>query len=402
MALLVYLVHGMGVRADAGDNVPKDEALFGWYKDPVEALRALPAKYGLSLAFDMHTGALPDGRAFDYIKLGQDTVNCTATLRAMVVPVSYADVLDDTLTALAATEEKLGTELLNSGGSGIDRALADWLDGNANPDAGFGWTHIADVVLLRFDAETRKAVRRKIAQQLVAAETHKADGMLATRVFITHSLGTFATTDTLQAMSTAAVAEGLPSFGVGSWDLEAFVTLANVTRVLSASVGDPYRFVVRPRTVTAPAGSGMVRTYRNVQHALDPIPLPWAFNRPPWQPDYDYQFAELTAIKHLNVHGFTHYLNDPRAHCALLNLLCVGARQVTKEQFAKAVAEYEQPTGGDPCADAIATLRDTLVRVTSEVRAKQQPTLHDVLPWILDTVQAIHTARGRCAGGFKL
>lgn len=402
MALLVYLVHGMGVRADAGDNVPKDEALFGWYKDPVEALRALPAKYGLSLAFDMHTGG-HNGRKFDFIGLGPDTVNNAATLRAMVVPVSYADVLDATLTALATTRTSLGSRLLNSGGGGIDRALAEWLDGKDNPTSGFAWTHIADVVLLRFDAETRRAVRRTIAQQLVAAEKHAAaDGMLATRVVITHSLGTFATTDTLQAMSTAAVAEGLPSFGVGSWDLEAFVTLANVTRVLSASVHDPYRSVVRPRTVTAPAGSGLVRTYRNVQHALDPIPLPWAFNRPPWQPDYDYQFAELTAIKHLNVHGFTHYLNDPRAHCALLNLLCVGARQVKKEQFAEAVAEYEQPTGGDPCADAIATLRDTLVRVTSEVRAKQQPTLHDVLPWILDTVQAIHTARGRCAGGFKL
>jgi hypothetical protein len=402
MRTLLFVVHGMGMRAETSkDGQVTDLAMRSWYADVVDSLRALAAQYALPLAFDMDTRA-----GFDPAGKGADAANAAiaaATRRVTVVPVTYCDILADSLTRLATQGADLG-EALQKVGSGIDQEVAAFLKDKNDPNAGFPFTHVADVVLLRFDRDTRAQVRLRIAKTVIDARRHwnDEDDQLPRIAFLSHSLGTFATIDALHAMITNAEAEHLPSFQDNIIDIEFVCTLANVSRVLNLGGGiDPYQSPVRPRTVAAPGvARGVVRTMVDARHDLDPIVWAWPYHTPTWNSLIDYQHASLTALRQINVHGFCHYLADPRVHGVLLNLLSIGGRQLSQATIAAAVAAYDAADPANPCAAAITTLRRDLEHL--KLPDATQASMKQWLEVVHGAWTAIETARTSCIGGLKV
>jgi hypothetical protein len=390
--------------ANAAILTDDPDRLFHWYADVVKSLRVNAKPYNLSLAFDMDTGVFAGEtpRPLDPAGLRDDAVNREARNRIIVVPITYAGILHETLSALGKTKKALG-ESLRAMGTGVDDALADWLVDKESGNAGFPWTHVADVVLLRFDLETRRRVRVAILRQINDAlfRWRRADGITPHVAFVTHSLGTFATAEAID-VGVAGSDGGLPDFLPSSFDIEAFFSLANVTRVLANRVDDPYGWAVRTREVQTPPGRpGVVRTYVDARHALDPIPAVFPFHPPsPWgaQLPFFYSHLDLDVIRAPNVHGYSHYLNDPTVHCPLFNLLNVGGRQISDLEYEKERKRYTDEPDPKACGAALEGLRVRLLEI------KQGPLPGEFFGWIqlaFEMWSAIEKAHKACAEELK-
>jgi len=183
-------------------------------------------------------------------------------------------------------------------------------------------THVADVILYRFMRQTAAAVRDSIRAQLL----NKLKSMDASQPIrwsiIAHSLGTAVTHDTLHGLYTDSLSIGGASL-TNVTRPQVLMMLANVSRILQSDT-KVYQSVVRPG---APEGQYAVRYYLNVKHEWDPIPSPRAFRPKPDWPSIDvraenlYRDIVINAIDEKNVHGFEHYLRNPKVHTALFNAL---------------------------------------------------------------------------------
>ena len=326
MYQLLFVIHGMG----AGERPATDA---NWWTDLVTSIRGY---------------ATPLGRQADFVtsnpKSGQ----------ILIVPLTYHDTFD--------VLRKSWKQQTPSGTGWIplvqqlfltDPAMAAKMPAWSASAGTFFWTHVLDVLLYRFIPRGfTTTIRDQVALQIETA-WHKADidNDAHTPVhFLAHSLGTAVLHDAICRMAT------FPEFGPGTHSINSIVTLANVSSVLengNATYGSADRTVNSP-----PPPAGMTQAYLSFRHELDPIAAVKAFDALThgW-PSEDYHGQVVFDVKDWNVHGYTHYLDNPAVHFPLFNRLWPDDNVFSK--LPTATAAY-QAAPSTPCPHAIAQARADL------------------------------------------
>jgi hypothetical protein len=326
MYQLLFVIHGMG----AGERPASDP---NWWTDLVASIRGY---------------AKPFGHDKDFVtskpKSGQ----------VLIVPLTYHGFFDDLRKSWRQqTPNDTGWIPLVQQLLLADPAMAGRVPGWAVTAGEFFWSHVLDVLLYRFiPVGFTTPIRDDVALQIETA-WHQADvdnGVRTPVHFLAHSLGTAVLHDAICRMAS------FPEFGPGTHSINSIVTLANVSSVLEN--GNP-TYDSADRTVhCAPPPPGMTQAHFSFRHELDPIAAVKAFDGVShgW-PARDHRSQVVFEVKDWNVHGYTHYLDNPAAHFPLLDRLWPDDDILLK--LPAAIAAY-QADPGTPCPQAIAKVRADL------------------------------------------
>lgn len=205
-------------------------------------------------------------------------------------------------------------------------------------------SHVLDVVLYRFVPTLAEASRNTVAKRIM--DTLAAAPALdqPTWSVVAHSLGTAVAHDALHALFTQTV-NGQTLAGKAKAHLVMMV--ANVSRLLEEAKVDVYKSAVRPGGANT---DGVCGHYINARHEWDPIPIPKAFRPLDDWPDVvtraekRYVQVAINAFQHKNIHGFEHYLSNPRVHIALFRKLVPMETVISEEEADAAFKKYEAST----------------------------------------------------------
>ena len=268
--------------------------------------------------------------------------------RFEVVPVSYDDQFEKLRNQWQESSEALKQVLADSG---MTSALAKRVVGTANlgADDSFFWTHLMDVVLYRLLGLIKTPVEIAVARQIVGALQQR---QLPAWSVLAHSLGTAVAHGALYRAYTAAnplvAQETKPTL---------VMMVANVSRVLQTSP-KVYKSRVRPGLSTE--GDRICRRYYSVRNQFDPFTWPKQFDPGIWpdEPTYRNGYYRSIVVRHVrqkNVHGWRHYLANPRVHVPLFRALTARDYISTEEE-----SEARQEFDSQPMSTALAKVRDSL------------------------------------------
>jgi hypothetical protein len=363
MYQLLFLVHGMG----AGARPANDPT---WWTGVLTNLRA---------------SARAHGHAADFV---------TASPKAgqvLVVPLTYHELFDDIRTKWtkdgggeAAFTTLLRGLLDDAGANSASVRVPSW----AASAGDFFWTHVLDVILYRYIADFTIPIRESVALQIATA-WHQADidnGAKTTVHFLSHSLGTAVLHDAICLLGSDS------GFGPGTHKIRTMVTCANVSAILENGF-PPYSSIDRP-TSASPAPGGMTEAYYSFRHELDPIAAVHAFraDQNGW-PSSGYKDSIPIDVKDWNVHGYSHYLDNPTVHFRLFE------RMWTNEDWASrrepAIQKY-RASAGTACPVAIAKARADLRAILADPWPPQNEI--GLIELASRTMGVLSAARSACAG----
>jgi hypothetical protein len=314
---IVFYVHGMGQHDTA------------WAEDaagPVETLRRTSTAYA-------HFGDRP-----------LDTL-------VEVVPVRY-----DEIFRAAVERWQRGAEPVAAldPDDAFGRALGVLAGAS---EQSFFWSHAADVVMYRCLGWYRELVRAHVIQQIAErVERAWAEEGTARCSVVAHSLGTAVAHDSLHLLGTRRWGNAASPFHPSHWRFQHVVMVANTSRLLqtpTAEAAPAYGSIVRPGPVED-AGS-YCATYLNVRHSFDPVPQPRRFDPVGWRKEYS--TVVVDHFRDPNVHGFSHYLRNPRVHVPILRRLTRSAA-VTPAEEVREIEAFPQIDAAEPLERARAHLLD--------------------------------------------
>lgn len=358
MYQLLFVIHGMG----AGARPANDPT---WHTGVLDSLRASskPHKHDADLVLSKP-------------KAGQ----------VLVVPLTYHQFFDDIRTKWT---QQAGSEagflpLLKQLVFSDPQAVAK-LPGWVQSAGSFFWTHVLDVLLYRFVAEFTVPIRDEVATQIAEA-WHKADidnGANTTVHFVAHSLGTAVLHDSIATLASD------PAFSPGTHLITSFITCANVSSILETNF-PAYGSFDRPIDA-APPPDGMTAMAFSFRHELDPIAAVKTFRGDlhGW-PASGYHDEVAIDVKDWNVHGYTHYLDNPISHLRLFGRLWPTEPWATRRDAA--IQAYKASVG-TPCPVAIAQARQQLKAILS---APLQETPTGFLDVVARTVGVFKDAKTAC------
>jgi hypothetical protein len=299
---VLFLVHGMGwhLEASAGAGA--------WHVEVERALREAWALFP-SLA----------QRPFDaHIEL---------------CPLSYDGVFRDYLQGVSDGAARVRTAL----GDAEFAKVAAVIAGADAAEQNFFWANAADVLLYRFGGDLFRNVHAKLGEQIAARVLQawdKPTGRATQFSVLCHSLGTAAVHGALNRLGGGKIAGTDALLLGGNFKLHSYTSLANVSRLLFRGKGALYnQTIVR----TGVPGASYVRRFLNVRHVADPIPAPLCFAPKTW--GLGYKDIELRHLRDPNVHGFTHYLCNPRVSGELFRVLLSDAI-LSKDEINTVVSRY--------------------------------------------------------------
>lgn len=212
----------------------------------------------------------------------------------------------------------------------------DWLTGVSGDGDGFLLSHVADVIIYRFfrheSAQIRANVQLKIFEEIQRKRAHDADARFS---LMAHSLGTSVAHDALAELGTAPrIGDDINTFGTENFRFKSIHMLANVSRLLQTEP-KAYESVVRPGpNSTQNRYCGRMYCHR---HELDPFTKPRPFEPVSWGDDF--RMTNLRHYRAWDVHGWLHYLDNPRVHIPLLKSIAKSSA-VTPKQTREAVNDY--------------------------------------------------------------
>jgi hypothetical protein len=326
MYQLLFVIHGMGAGARPADDP-------NWWTGTIDDLRASAKKY----------------------KHDKDLVlSAPKNEQVLVVPLTYHQLFDDIRSKWSRdTPNETGWLPLLQQLAFHDPASLAKLPGWATTAGSFFWTHVLDVLLYRYVADFTIPIRELVATQIAEA-WNRADLDNGTNTpvhFLAHSLGTAVLHDSIGFLGAD------PGFGPTSHIITSIVTLANVSWVLENAF-PAYASVDRPITA-APPPNGMTAAYFSFRHELDPIAeivRTFRGDHNGW-PANGYRDEVAIDVKDWNVHGFTHYLDNPIAHLRLFERLWPNEDWAPRRD--PAIAAYKSAPG-TPCPAALAMARQEL------------------------------------------
>jgi hypothetical protein len=366
MYQLLFLIHGMGAGARPADDPH-------WWTAVLADLRANAKAYGHATDF---VTASP--------KAGQ----------VLVVPLTYHEHFDDIRTKWtkdAGSEAEFVTLLRGlldtAGANSASVRVPSW----AASAGDFFWTHVLDVILYRYIADFTIPIRESIALQIATA-WHQADidnGEKTTVHVVSHSLGTAVLHDSICLLAKD------PGFGPGTHLIRTMITCANVSSILANGFA-PYSSLDRP-TSAPPAPGGLTEAYYSFRHELDPIAAvhPFRGDQNGW-PSSGYKDGIPIDVKDWNVHGYSHYFDNPIVHFRLFERIWVGENWA--ERLQKAIDKY-RASPGTACPAAIAKARSDL----RAILADQWPHANEIglLELASRTMGVLSAARTACAAEAK-
>ncbi|MDF1554993.1 MAG: hypothetical protein P1P84_18130 [Deferrisomatales bacterium] len=291
---ICFVVHGVGKHGP------------GWATEaggPVETLRAASRQYGY----------------FQDRPLEE---------KVEFVPVRYDDVFDAAVTQWQGDM----AAIQGLGLSGPAASLFSWLPASDAETRQFWWTHVADVALYRLTLIYRQRVRTRVLEQ-IAARIEAEDSPPRCSV-LAHSMGTAVAHDCLHLLGTVRWGSLTNPLSPRHWRFEHLFMVANTSRLLQtddAQMAKAYQSIVHPGGVEDPAS--YCASYWNFRHEADPVPFPRPFEPVGWK---NYNTVLIRHYHDRNIHGFAHYLLNPRVHIPILRKL-VHSRVVTTEEEVAAV-----------------------------------------------------------------
>lgn len=307
---ILFFVHGMGVYVK--DNEEPDNQ---WCADAAKTLKKQYKKYpSLVTPFD---------EVFEPVYINYDTI--------------FNNILNRW-----ESEAKKITD------SGIEAAeiatrMVGWLNGGAETDENFAWTHVGDVILYRFFNLVRQHVKITVAKQIHDALEPNDDGAVTRWSIIAHSLGTIVTHDVVHAMSSATPNEaGIPILDALAPKANVIAIIANVSKTLENDATVYGSEVVPPNSCDV---------YLSANNKFDPFVMeellvPERFD-PVGHPQWDSAITEKkffdiepANIHEVNVHSIDNYLVNPKVHIPLLRALC-GPGSIPNSLAEKAYSNFK-------------------------------------------------------------
>lgn len=243
--------------------------------------------------------------------------------------------------------------------------LFDWLTDTTLPEdeKDFFWSTLIDPILYRGFPIVRDEVRANVMAQIVDHMTKSmADGAVQVSI-LAHSLGTAVTHDVLQLLASGA-AGGNRAFEAREWKFENLFMLADVALLgprglIDLKPSDPNYLVIPRSAVPVDSGPGTYycTRFHSFRHEWDPF-IRWAPLEPTsWGPGWGADFrapAPFSQIQAANVHGFTHYLDNPAVHIPIINAM-MGFSAIDKKEERDAIAAYP-PLGSPECSAVVESL----------------------------------------------
>jgi len=363
---ILFVIHGVGQRAPAGSTNPASDAAKTWWKEPVDTIVSLARKH----APRADIGLKPKDEGVQIVPLSY----CDVLVDHLVGWKDAADGTKDVSAALRARYPALGEEYLAE------------LSDITTDDSDFFWSKAVDVLLYRVFLDVR--IRQHVRTQIVRAlKEHASRGRVPAAAFVSHSLGTAVLHDTLAELLRDPVEFG----GIANIDVLAYVSLANVSKVLT-NLENPYESPVRPFGAGHTAGARM-RRFINARHELDPIPYIGGFN-PDWDPQTsNYSLVTMNRITDPNTHSFVEYLKHPGVWAPLFEAIL--DKPVTPEQLEQLTEQHDKAPL-PPCAAALETLRDEVESLKDAVAALKPTTAWQSISAFTRAARVIEEARTAC------
>jgi hypothetical protein len=309
---VLFFVHGMGSYVNANGS-----ASHKWSKAAAKKLKEQYDKYFL-------LKPIPFDNRFDVIHINYDTVFHKLLKR-----------WDDEAQSILASG--------NAGAKDVKKLVA-WLDGAADVDDNFAWTHASDVILYRFFSLVRQRIKVHVANQFRSALAPNADGAVTSWSVISHSLGTIVTHDVLHALDSTTPGEaGVSILDAMVPSANVVAMIANVSKIMENDV-DVYNSMVVPSS--AVKSQTACFNYISCNNAWDPFVWHEPFDptgEPPWDVAYQnstFLDIETENVHELNVHSIANYLVNPNVHIPLLEALC-GIGSVLDDEKQQALEEFE-------------------------------------------------------------
>ncbi|MBK8057876.1 MAG: hypothetical protein IPK33_08360 [Gemmatimonadetes bacterium] len=364
MYQLLFVIHGMG-SGDRGSDAGN------WSDGVLKSLLGAAEPFGLSKRLKVTNPKSGD---------------------VLVVPLTYHQFFDETRTKWATEQPHrdawaallkglLGGASTVAGGKDAEAKVDEWLVSAT----GFFWSHILDVLLYRFSGDHMAPIRNHVASEIAKAWS-QADFINDARTpvhFVAHSLGTAVLHDALCTLAAE------PGFGPATQRINTILTLANVSSVLQTNF-DPYREANRPVSAP-PSPGGMTERFIYCRHDVDPIPAvkPFDAEKHGWPVD-GWDEEVLVDIKEWNVHGYTHYLDNPDAHLQLFERVWPTIDWASRWEAAR--QKYRESAGAK-CPQAIAALRESLRNV---IRAIKADDVFEAIETGIMAYSAMEKARDSC------
>ncbi|MDO3378180.1 hypothetical protein [Geoalkalibacter halelectricus] len=302
------------------------------------------------LVFVVHgMGAHPPHWSANFIKTLEDAAGQYAFFqdqplgeRVEFFEVGYDRIFRDTLAAWEDNARRILQLAAPMDREMVEKALG-WMEGLAEEQDNFLWTHVADVALWKLAPYLKKMVKTEVAAQMTTRIRERLEQSAVKDVpcaVIAHSLGTAVSMETLCDLARGGWTEGEQGFDPRFFRFESLHMLANVSKILEAPNYPVYTGPVRP----GPAGDAesYCRHYYNYHHQLDPFTQVRCF-----RPDWDARFYHDKKVSHLhalNVHGMEHFALNPLVHICILRSLC-GYRCISGAEERAALAGFAQVKG---------------------------------------------------------
>ncbi|MDB4222943.1 hypothetical protein N9850_04160 [Granulosicoccus sp.] len=279
-------------------------------------------------------------------------------------PIEYDTYIRNALSRWDAQATSFG-EFVESNNVGTADSL-DWLSGVGADDVDFKISHIADVIVCRYFPLEYGQIRANVQLEIFKEIREKRNRNSSAKFSVmAHSLGTSVAHDALATLGSATkIGDDVNTFSTENFRFHSIHMLANVSRLLEQTP-KAYESVVRP------GASSTRNRYCNRMychdHELDPFTKPKPFDPVTWGSGF--RMSKLNHYRGWNIHGWLHYLDNPRVHIPLLKSI-TKTTAISPKQEREAVNDY--PRYGDDlenideAKDQIATLHSLAQRIDQD------------------------------------
>ena len=342
---ILYLIHGMGVHQEEN-----------WANGVIAKLKELSEHYSY----------------FDENKL-EDEVK--------FVQITYDNIISsEVLNEWQADAEKI-SDFAKENGLEDDDAL-NWLKSAGETEKNFLWSHVADVIIYRFFPIYRERIRISVIGQIKNEVNRQINEFRKAHCSVlAHSLGTAVAHDSLHYLGTQRWGGTTNVFDPTHWRFQSIFMIANTSRLLQTEP-KAYNSIVKPGPNLD--GQSYCYKYLNFRHELDPVPFPRMFDPVGWGSAF--QSILVRHYRDWDIHGFKHYLDNPRIHIPILRAL-TGPWAVSDQEDVEAVDCYMQFGGKLENVQRASDFTSDLENTKCELG--EEPSISDLIKAMINFYQLI-------------
>ncbi len=303
---LVFLVHGIGLHKA------------GWSKPCQKQLVGLADRYS---GFD-------NGSLKGYVDFAE---------------ITYDKIFDDQIQNWENNFDSLIGDAPAGAEQSVREAL-EWMDGMADEQDNFLWTHVADAVLWKISPYLRNHIMTRVARMVAEGIDQKIEESSFNPKYsiIGHSMGTSVVQRSLAALASGAWSDNaFNAFNANDIRFRSIHMIANVSHYFESDPVEIYDGIVRPGVLGGV--HGYCRRYYNYVNRFDPICWAGRFS-PGWSADEGYYDVPVSHIYGEDVHDLAHYLENPKVHIPIIRAIA-GHRTINSAEELAALSDFK-PIGG--------------------------------------------------------